>query len=289
MKTEMKPFPIPLVAIGPGSQAEEVELDYMAMPQGMHTYAAPILPEQQDVAGLADAQRILRAILDGLGRAAAGEECGPIDLGAIDSANLALVNQVLGEGEVSVRISGQAGVMIQEAVFAGVWRSIRKQGELVCSDQVSVGAIPAGLVAAARDCAGTPARIAIPGQLPPQVMNAPSILAEVNEQLMNWRPGMPAHVINLTLLPLSPDDIAFLDQQIGTGTVMILSRGYGNCRISSTHLPYCWRVVYYNSQDAIILNTIEIVDIPEVACAAREDLADSHERLAEVLEWVEGA
>jgi hydrogenase-1 operon protein HyaF len=45
-----------------------------------------------------------------------------------------------------------------------------------------------------------------------------------------------------------------------------------------------WWVKYYNSEDALILNSIEIVDVPEVACAAVEDLADSAERLAEILE-----
>jgi hydrogenase-1 operon protein HyaF len=54
-------------------------------------------------------------------------------------------------------------------------------------------------------------------------------------------------------------------------------------------MPHCWRVVYYNSQDVVILNTVEIGDLPEVAQAAREDLEDSHERLAEVLQWLESA
>ncbi len=48
-----------------------------------------------------------------------------------------------------------------------------------------------------------------------------------------------------------------------------------------------WRVVYYNSQDTVILNTVEVGALPEVACAAIEDLQDSVERLGEVLAWVE--
>jgi hydrogenase-1 operon protein HyaF len=39
----------------------------------------------------------------------------------------------------------------------------------------------------------------------------------------------------------------------------------------------------------VILNTVEVTEIPEVALAAPEDLADSYERLKEVLEWVEHA
>ena len=40
--------------------------------------------------------------------------------------------------------------------------------------------------------------------------------------------------------------------------------------------------------DVVILNTVEVSALPEVAQAAPEDLADSLERLKEVLEWVEG-
>ena len=37
----------------------------------------------------------------------------------------------------------------------------------------------------------------------------------------------------------------------------------------------------------IILDTLEVGGVPEVACAAREDLEDSAQRLTEVLQWVE--
>jgi hydrogenase-1 operon protein HyaF len=71
--------------------------------------------------------------------------------------------------------------------------------------------------------------------------------------------------------------------------VLILSRGYGNCRITNCAVANTWRVVYYNSQDAVILNSVEVCDMPEVACAAAEDLQDSVGRLREVLHWVHHA
>ena len=73
----------------------------------------------------------------------------------------------------------------------------------------------------------------------------------------------------------------------GSGRVVVLSRGYGNCRIASTRLPRIWRVTYFNSTDLVILDTLEVSLVPEVACAAAEDLEDSAERLAEVLDWVQ--
>ena len=64
---------------------------------------------------------------------------------------------------------------------------------------------------------------------------------------------------------------------------MILSRGYGNCRISSTATRNVWWVQFFNSQETLILNTIEICEVPEVACAAQEDIDESAERLDEIL------
>jgi hydrogenase-1 operon protein HyaF len=46
-------------------------------------------------------------------------------------------------------------------------------------------------------------------------------------------------------------------------------------------------VTYFNSQDMIILDTLEVGDVPEVACAARQDLEASAERLQEMLQWVQ--
>lgn len=284
----MKAFPIPVVALGPGSQTEEVELEYITMPKGMETYHPPVLPEPEDVASLTQGKTTLHAIVDAVGTWLGGRQPAPIELQGMTAGDLALVNQVLGEGEVSARVEGEVSVLVQESVFAGVWRCIARRGEQVVSDTIEVGPVPGVLVDAARGNARPKGPIALPGELPMGVMNAPAIITELNDQIGRWQAGMPAHVVNLTLLPLSPQDVGFLDAQLGTGSVLVLSRGYGNCRVTSTGVQNCWRVVYYNSQDAIILNTVEIVDIPEVACAAREDLADSHERLTEVLQWVEG-
>jgi hydrogenase-1 operon protein HyaF len=93
-------------------------------------------------------------------------------------------------------------------------------------------------------------------------------------------------VINLTLLPMSPEDTAHIDQVLDGGSVVILSRGFGNCRISSTAARDVWRVQYFNNMQTLILNTIEVASMPEVAVAAREDLLDSRDRLADLVQWM---
>lgn len=288
----MKDFPIPVHSIGPGSQPEEEELAYMAMPQGMETFRAPVLPEPEEIAAHQPAHAALRDALAQLAVVCREGGNRRIALDGLAPGDLALVNQVLGEGEVSalVRHEGtpQRELRAQEAVFAGVWRVIGSVDGVVATDCIELGAIPDALKEVAReDVAPVVARWS--GALPPNVQNAPAVLAEIEDHWRAWVPGRPAQVINLTLLPMSVEDIGFLDHHLGTGRVLILSRGYGNCRITNTRMPNCWRVVYYNSQDVVILNTVEIGDLPEVAQAAREDLEDSHERLAEVLQWLESA
>jgi hydrogenase-1 operon protein HyaF len=120
--------------------------------------------------------------------------------------------------------------------------------------------------------------------IPSGVLNAPPLLAEINDKVSEYRPGIDSHVINLTLLPQTEEDLGYLIARLGEGPLTILSRGYGNCRISSTAVENVWWVQYFNSQDKNILNTLEIGGVPEVAAAAVEDLQDSAERLGQMME-----
>jgi hydrogenase-1 operon protein HyaF len=289
----MKPFPIPLVALGAGSQSEDEQLDYLSMPKDMDTYRPPTLPEPEDMARCAAARETLHAVLALLDRAASGGPGGQVSLRALSASDRQLVNQVLGEGEASAIVQDEdvdrprLQTRIQESVFAGVWRLTTWDGEALLDDAVEIGPVPALL----RHVAAADVRPQAPwqGALPPGVQNAPLLVGEIRDHAALWRPGQPPHVVNLTLLPVSPEDIAFLDHELGTGRVLLLSRGYGNCRITNTRLPNCWRVVYYNSMDTVILNTVEVVDMPEVAMAAPEDLRDSHTRLLDVADYLESA
>jgi hydrogenase-1 operon protein HyaF len=291
-----KPFPIPLVAaglpLGPGSQPADEAPTIVALPREMVTFQAPPIPEREDFAGRAGALDALHAAHAAIQRHLAGEAPEPIDLGHLGEAERALVNQVLGEGEVAAQVQEPGGqeLRAQESVFAGVWRVLRFADGRLVRDTIEVGAIPAAIPEAARQAAlRTPAPPTPPTSHPADTMNAPSVLEELRDHQRRWQPDQPAHVINLTLLPLSEGDSRHLDEQVGRGPVVILSRGYGNCRITSSRLPRTWRVTYFNSQDMIILDTLEVAAVPEVACAARQDLEDSAERLAEVLQWVDAA
>ncbi|MET0084343.1 MAG: hydrogenase expression/formation C-terminal domain-containing protein [Sedimenticola sp.] len=281
----MTEYYIPSIGSGPGSQPTETdgaELDILQLPSEMSTFAMPDLPEAEEAAGLVDGISALDKLQEALGRF--GRVSPEIDISDLDEENRALIDQVLGEGEVSAVYSNSYQARVQESVLAGVWRVkyLDEMGALV-RDTIEVGPMP-DLVGRHTFRQAAHHIGADDVQIPEGVLNAPPLISEINDKVAGYRPGMPPHVINLTLLPQTEQDLAFLSELLGQGPVTILSRGYGNCRITSTATEHVWWVQYFNSQDANILNTIEIGGVPEVACAASEDIRDSAERLSEIME-----
>jgi len=169
-------------------------------------------------------------------------------------------------------------------VFTGIWRVCALDGDgMLAADWLEAAPVPSVVAAGARAAAHP--RIA-PVDVPAGAMNSPALIAELSSRVAKRAPGERAHVVNLTLFPMSPDDHAVLEAALPVGPVAIMSRGFGSCRITSTLLRDTWRVQYFNSMSTLILDTLEVVDVPEVALAAAEDLADSAERLAELVDWM---
>lgn len=283
----MHKFPdIPIVEIGPGTQptAQEEGLEYVAMPSDMATYHQPILPEPEDAVGMEQGKQVLEQVLRALRQWRRNDPIQALDLDPLDAGNLDFVNQALGEGEVSVAFDGPSPIRAQESVLAGVWRVQHFDGHgRVIRDAIEIGEVPDMVRSAAFSDADRELDTACDGS-DPAIQNAPALLVELAEKLASYRPGDAPHTINLTLLPLTETDVMLLGERLGVGPVTILSRGYGNCRIGSTAKRNGWWIKYFNSQDVLILNTIEVVDVPAVAIAAPEDIADSIHRLDEILE-----
>jgi len=283
----MTDFPIPVRMVGAGSQpAEADELQFLPMPREMNTFRMPVVPDRVAREPLTEARDVLAAFLREMDRwNPEADAYGPQqDLAGVTPEALEIVNQMLGEGEVSIRIGGERAVRIQESVFTGLWRVCTLDGDgALASDRLEAAALPRVVVDAARAAAAT--HLA-PVELPPGAMNSPAVIAEIGAQMHTHRPGERAHVVNLTLFPLSPDDHVVLEAVLPVGPVALISRGFGNCRITSTQARDVWRVQYFNSMNTLILNTIEVVEIPEVALAATEDLTDSRTRLAELIDWM---
>jgi hydrogenase-1 operon protein HyaF len=282
---------IPPIALGPGSQPPEADgarLECLDLPRELGTYQRPVfpgaLPEAHRIPGALKALEWLQAALDGY---SPSDPPRVTDISHLDVEERKLLDQVLGEGEVSLRYRGEPEVRVQESVLAGVWRTlvIHAEGEGT-QERLEVSPVPE--LARRPPLADRPPprlREATPTE---GVASALPILVELEGRLAAYRPGDSAYVVNLSLLPLAPEDVGFLEHVLGRGPVSLLSRGYGDCRITSAAVAGVWWVRYHNSLDRVVLDTLEVVDVPQAACAAAEDIADSARRLREILDIYPG-
>ncbi len=303
-------FPIPVRAevpgLGPGSQPQEDEaLDVLPLPREVNTFEMPRVPERVGAAVMRESAAALQAMLDALeaGDAQAGSPapgpCVPLD--TLSPAALTVTNEVLGEGEVSIRVAAVGSnpeLHVQESVFAGLWRCV----EIDAAGHIKrywleAGALPAVVLRAAQAdasvCAASPdapadltAQLPEPGTWPADTMNSPALLAELRARVAAHRAGAHGGQLNLSLLPLSAADRDVLQGALSAGPVSIISRGFGNCHVGSTSVPGVWRQQYFNSRNTLILELVEVTRVPEVATASAEDLSDSRQRLAELVGWM---
>ena len=273
---------IPVRVVGPGSQPDSgQDLRYIDMPDDMTTFNAPAIPEPEAVEHLSGAREAMQWLGEALARYEPGGEPQRANQTGLDPESRELVNQILGEGEVSMVVAGDLSAWCQESVLAGVWRTLYfDEEERVVCDLLEVSATPHLLLAPPAD--GAPIDTTAP-ESAEDVLNALPILVELQAHLTAYDGSGKQHSINLSLLPLSESEVEFLDTRLGRGPVDILSRGYGKCQVISTRTPNVWWVRYYNSMGTLILNSIEVVAVPEVVAAAGEDLRDSATRLQEIL------
>lgn len=271
-------IPIALETASPVSPFDDPECQYLAMPQAMATFTPPSLGDwRPDPEGLA----VLRRLAENLADCRAGQAVQPLDLATAGLDTRRFLDQVLGLGENTILLEGEGSpVRIHETVFAGVWWLRRQEGDgRLAQDYLEVGPAPRII---RQWLEGLRLPPPFPTAFPAHLMNAPALVHELFAKSQAFQPG-GEEILNLSLLPLTPEDLAFLVDTLGLAGVSILSKGYGECRISRTRLPAVWWVQYFNSTGQMILNTLELTDLPAVVNAAPEDLEDSAARLAETM------
>ncbi len=174
----MKEFPIPVVAVGPGSQPEEEDLQYVPLPSSMMTFALPVINEEADPALMAAACEVVELLRDKMDAMPLESSMTPvIELLDMEPEVVRLLNQTMGEGEVSISVRGSSAYRIQETVFAGVWRlhEFAADGRLT-RDAIMACAIPPMVTQWAQE------DVSLDCQIPektPGIMNALSVLTEI--------------------------------------------------------------------------------------------------------------
>ncbi len=223
---------------------------------------------------------LARTIAEDLARLAPGDPQPTYDLAGLDKANMDVFAEILGEGEVSILVTMPIDAQAAESVLAGVWRvrELASDGTIT-RDYIEIGEVPAVVRAAAMHATRTRFH---PGQPPEGAMNVMPVLAEISARAARYEPGERNHVISFSLLPMTEQDQAHLQIVLGRGPVHIVSRGYGRCRVMATGVRHVWAVQFFSAAGDVILDTIEIGDVPEAARAAKEDFEDSAARMREI-------
>lgn len=293
----MSSIPVPPIPanflLSAGSQpAEEEKLEYIDMPNEMSIFEVdPKIYEFDENIDLSQCKVFLENIYTQLAGYDINSDNLLFKVTGLNKDNIEYLNALLGEGEVSAVINEKDQVVnIQESIFTGIWRvTIVDKDNNLLDDYIEAGDIPAIITDKNQQ---KPNKVLFDSaMLPENVANAPAILTELEDKRnqltengdIEFIDAMtnPTEAINLTLLPHTEEDLNCIGNIIGSGDTIILSRGYGNCRITSTGVSSVWWVKYFNSSDNEILSTIEVVDMPIVACAAQEDIESSVERLKE--------
>lgn len=288
MDMQFKSLNIPVAIVGPGSQPDEEDgavLEYMPMPHDMSVFHAPLLMDEQ-LSSYPDAAKVLAELQGKLSEVVnqSAQACS-IEMTHLSAEDATFINRFLGEGEVSVKVRAEDQLIaIQESVLTGVWRVTRDLAEGGRKESIEVGCLPSALIQETFRTAQS--AVALPDVLPSGIINSPAVIHELNARSASYVMGQEAHTLNLSLLPQSPEDLTLLTEVLGVGETIALSRGYGACRVTATQLNHIWWVQYFNSDDRMILNSLEVVDFPIVIQASLEDIQDSVERLVEMLESV---
>lgn len=207
---------------------------------------------------------------------------GVFDLNGVSVEGVTLLDQILGAGEVTGHVLEPDGcvVAVQESVLTGVWRLHRRGADGDSRMRwIEAGPVPA-VVSRARP--GRPATSLTPPPPGEGVLAARAILTEIIDRAAGFVPGQPNHIVTLTLLPVNAADLAYLKQTLGPGPVALHVQGYGACDIDATGVDGVWSVRFMNASGTVILETLEVGEVPTSAMAAPEDFADAAIRLAEI-------
>ncbi len=226
---------------------------------------------------------LVDAMIDHLRGRAVDDPPWVLDGATLSPEGLRLLGQILGAGEVSGRVEAPDGgrVTVAESVLTGVWVLDREDsaGHPVAR-WIEIAAIPQ-VVATTRP-PRTTAALDPPPPPPVGALVVMPLLAEIADHAIRHVPGQPNHVITLTLLPMTKSDLVHLGLVLGRGPVALCARGHGSCLIQATGIDRVWSVRFLNASGTVILDTLEVGDVPLAVRAAPEDFTDSAGRLADI-------
>lgn len=108
------------------------------------------------------------------------------------------------------------------------------------------------------------------------IMNAPAILKELLDALIDLYEKGETHIIYINKIPITPQDRELLLDTLGTGSVKIyIDSKTQPVECWETGIYGIWICVIYDRDKKPTLETIEVNYVPEIVKAQREDVEES--------------
>ncbi|OJW57002.1 MAG: hydrogenase expression/formation protein [Thiobacillus sp. 65-1059] len=109
--------------------------------------------------------------------------------------------------------------------------------------------------------------------------NAPPLLRELAEQVRRLLETGEPSAIDLSALPLTPADLDWLRDRLGSGEIAVTLQANGESTLNETACPGVWWVTHHNEQGAVTSQFIEVAFVPELVKAHPQDVAIGLEQL----------
>jgi len=109
--------------------------------------------------------------------------------------------------------------------------------------------------------------------------NAPPLLRELAEQVRRLLESGESSAIDLSALPLTPADLDWLRDKLGSGEISITLQASGESTLNETACPGVWWVTHHNEQGAVASQFIEVAFVPELVKAHPQDVEIGREFL----------
>ena len=119
----------------------------------------------------------------------------------------------------------------------------------------------------------------LPSAEPGLTGNAPPLLRELAEQVKRLLATGESSAIDLSALPLTPADLDWLREKLGSGEIRVTLQANGESTLDETACPGIWWVTHHNEQGAVTSQFIEVAFVPELVKAHPQDVQIGYEYL----------
>lgn len=113
--------------------------------------------------------------------------------------------------------------------------------------------------------------------------NGRALLHELADMLQHLIEKGEGDSIDLRRIPLFPDDLDVLHEQLGEGEVTAEVTSAGSSVIRESAIPGLWWVTHFNEEDEVIAELIEVTFCPEILKTPTDDARDGLQDLRAAL------